>query len=61
MLGNTHLGDYAHFQPGSIKVKVGQKVTVGQTLGLLYADPQLFANGRPTRSGGSRRRRVQTG
>lgn len=28
-------GFYAHFQPGSIRVKVGQEVTPGQVLGLL--------------------------
>lgn len=27
--------NYAHFQPGSIRVHVGEKVTVGQVLGLL--------------------------
>jgi hypothetical protein len=30
-----HYAFYAHLQPGTVRVKVGQKVTVGQTLGLL--------------------------
>ncbi|MFT3864225.1 MAG: M23 family metallopeptidase [Solirubrobacterales bacterium] len=33
--GGGHYAFYAHLQPGSVRVKVGQKVKVGQTLGLL--------------------------
>lgn len=33
--GGGHYAFYAHLQPGTIRVKVGQKVRVGQTLGLL--------------------------
>jgi hypothetical protein len=34
-IGHGRYAFYAHMQPGSVRVKVGQKVTVGQTLGLL--------------------------
>ncbi len=34
-IGHGRYAFYAHMQPGSIRVKVGQKVKVGQTLGLL--------------------------
>jgi hypothetical protein len=34
-IGHGHYAFYAHMQPGSVRVKVGQKVKVGQTLGLL--------------------------
>jgi hypothetical protein len=34
-LGHGHYAFYAHMQPGSVRVKVGQMVQVGQTLGLL--------------------------
>ncbi|MFN8025003.1 MAG: M23 family metallopeptidase [Acidimicrobiia bacterium] len=34
-IGNGHYAFYAHMQPGSIKVKVGQKVKTGQVIGLL--------------------------
>jgi biotin carboxyl carrier protein len=34
-MGNGRYAFYAHFQPGSVTVKVGQKVKVGQVLGLL--------------------------
>jgi hypothetical protein len=34
-IGHGRYAFYAHFQPGSVKVRVGQKVKVGQTLGLL--------------------------
>jgi hypothetical protein len=34
-IGHGRYAFYAHLQPGSVKVKVGQKVVVGQTLGLL--------------------------
>ena len=33
--GGGHYAFYAHLQPGTIRVKVGQRVQVGQTLGLL--------------------------
>jgi hypothetical protein len=33
--GGGHYAFYAHLQPGTIRVKVGQKVSIGQTLGLL--------------------------
>jgi Peptidase family M23 len=33
--GGGHYAFYAHLQPGTVQVKVGQKVKVGQTLGLL--------------------------
>jgi len=33
--GGGHYAFYAHLQPGTVRVKVGQKVKVGQTLGLL--------------------------
>src|SRR6202012_5688052 len=33
--GGGHFAFYAHLQPGTVRVKVGQKVQVGQTLGLL--------------------------
>jgi Peptidase family M23 len=33
--GGGHFAFYAHLQPGTVRVKVGQKVKVGQTLGLL--------------------------
>ena len=34
-IGHGRYAFYAHMQPGSVRVKVGQKVKVGQTLGLL--------------------------
>jgi hypothetical protein len=34
-MGHGRYAFYAHFIPGSVKVKVGQKVTVGQVIGLL--------------------------
>jgi hypothetical protein len=34
-IGHGRFAFYAHMQPGSVRVKVGQKVSVGQTLGLL--------------------------
>lgn len=34
-LGGGHYALYAHLQPGSIRVKLGQKVTAGQVVGLL--------------------------
>ncbi|HTR74201.1 MAG TPA: M23 family metallopeptidase [Solirubrobacterales bacterium] len=34
-MGDGRYAFYAHLQPGSVRVKVGQKVKVGQTLGLL--------------------------
>jgi hypothetical protein len=34
-IGGGRYAFYAHLQPGSVRVKVGQKVKVGQTLGLL--------------------------
>jgi hypothetical protein len=34
-MGHGRFAFYAHMQPGSIRVKVGDVVTVGQTLGLL--------------------------
>ena len=34
-LGRGYFALYAHLQPGSIKVKVGQRVRRGQALGLL--------------------------
>lgn len=34
-MGHGRYAFYAHMQPGSVRVKVGQKVKVGQTLGLL--------------------------
>jgi len=34
-MGHGRYAFYAHFQPGSIRVKVGQKVSVGQVIGLL--------------------------
>jgi hypothetical protein len=34
-IGGGRYAFYAHLQPGSIRVKLGQKVKVGQTLGLL--------------------------
>jgi hypothetical protein len=34
-IGHGRYAFYAHMQPGSVEVKVGQKVKVGQTLGLL--------------------------
>ena len=34
-LGNDRYAYYAHLQPGSIRVEVGDRVQVGQTLGLL--------------------------
>ncbi|MBS1680046.1 MAG: M23 family metallopeptidase [Actinobacteria bacterium] len=34
-IGHGRYAFYAHLQPGSVRVKVGQKVKVGQTLGLL--------------------------
>jgi hypothetical protein len=34
-IGGGRYAFYAHLQPGSVRVKVGQKVQVGQTLGLL--------------------------
>jgi hypothetical protein len=33
--GGGHFAFYAHLQPGTVRVKVGQKVKVGQVLGLL--------------------------
>ncbi len=33
--GGGHYAFYAHLQPGTVRVKVGQKVKVGQVLGLL--------------------------
>jgi hypothetical protein len=33
--GGGHYVFYAHLQPGTVRVKMGQKVKVGQTLGLL--------------------------
>lgn len=33
--GGGHYAFYAHLQPGTVRVKVGQRVRVGQTLGLL--------------------------
>lgn len=34
-IGDGRFAFYAHMQPGSVKVKVGDKVTTGQVLGLL--------------------------
>jgi hypothetical protein len=34
-IGGGRYAFYAHLQPGSVRVKLGQKVKVGQTLGLL--------------------------
>ena len=34
-IGGGRYAFYAHMQPGSVRVKVGQKVKVGQVLGLL--------------------------
>lgn len=34
-MGGGRFAFYAHLQPGTVRVKVGQKVKVGQTLGLL--------------------------
>ena len=34
-IGDGIYAGYAHLQPGTVRVKVGQKVKVGQTLGLL--------------------------
>jgi hypothetical protein len=34
-IGHGRYAFYAHMQPGSVRVKMGQKVKVGQTLGLL--------------------------
>jgi hypothetical protein len=34
-LGGGRFAFYAHLQPGTVRVKLGQKVKVGQTLGLL--------------------------
>ena len=34
-LGNGHYAHYAHLQPGSIRVKIGDRVKPGQVLGLL--------------------------
>lgn len=34
-IGHGRYAFYAHMQPGSVRVKVGEKVKVGQTLGLL--------------------------
>src|SRR6185312_245751 len=34
-IGGGRYAFYAHLQPGSVRVKVGQKVKVGQVLGLL--------------------------
>jgi len=34
-IGHGRYAFYAHLQPGSVRVKVGQKVKVGETLGLL--------------------------
>lgn len=34
-IGGGHFALYAHFQPGSLKVKVGDKVKIGQVLGLV--------------------------
>lgn len=34
-LGHRRFALYAHLQPGSVRVRVGDRVTVGQTLGLL--------------------------
>ncbi|MBS1884777.1 MAG: M23 family metallopeptidase [Actinobacteria bacterium] len=34
-MGGGRYAFYAHLQPGTVRVKVGQKVKVGQTLGLL--------------------------
>jgi hypothetical protein len=34
-LGRKRFAYYAHLQPGSVRVKVGDRVSVGQTLGLL--------------------------
>jgi hypothetical protein len=34
-IGHGRYAFYAHMQPGSVRVKLGQKVKVGQTLGLL--------------------------
>jgi hypothetical protein len=34
-IGNGRFAFYAHMQPGSLKVKVGDRVTTGQVLGLL--------------------------
>lgn len=34
-IGHGRFAFYAHLQPGSVRVEVGQKVKVGQTLGLL--------------------------
>jgi murein DD-endopeptidase MepM/ murein hydrolase activator NlpD len=34
-MGHDRYALYAHLQPGSVRVKVGQRVATGQTLGLL--------------------------
>ena len=34
-IGGGHFASYAHFQPNSLKVKVGDKVKLGQVLGLV--------------------------
>jgi hypothetical protein len=34
-IGNSHYAFYAHMQPGSVRVKAGDKVATGQVLGLL--------------------------
>jgi murein DD-endopeptidase MepM/ murein hydrolase activator NlpD len=34
-MGHHRFALYAHLQPGSVRVKVGQRVSTGQTLGLL--------------------------
>jgi murein DD-endopeptidase MepM/ murein hydrolase activator NlpD len=34
-IGNGRYAFYAHMQPGSVRVKAGDKVTTGQVLGLL--------------------------
>jgi hypothetical protein len=34
-IGHGHYAFYAHLQPGSVRVKVGDRVSVGETLGLL--------------------------
>jgi murein DD-endopeptidase MepM/ murein hydrolase activator NlpD len=34
-IGGGHFALYAHFQPNSLKVKVGDKVKLGQVLGLV--------------------------